>query len=193
MGRSRHRLGRRRELRAGSPGWSMPLKFRCAATTTRSSHPHCSADTAAAPGRWWRHSRRIDCRSAAGCHRARWRCRGQELSASSDPPAIIRPATRTLLTEPYNSLPKSGNPILIVGACGRCIRLATMAVTVLLELKFKPDAVPAARDLMRRTLETTRGFDGNLRTDMLVDEDDEAHWIIYELWDTVEHDEAYRA
>jgi quinol monooxygenase YgiN len=68
-----------------------------------------------------------------------------------------------------------------------------MAVTVLLELKFKPDAAPAARDLMSRTLETTRGFAGNLRTDVLVDEDDEAHWIIYELWDTVEHDEAYRA
>ncbi|EUA89223.1 hypothetical protein I551_4308 [Mycobacterium ulcerans str. Harvey] len=25
---------------------------------------------------------------------------------------------------------------------------------------------------------------------VLVDEDDEAHWLIYELWDTVEHDEA---
>jgi quinol monooxygenase YgiN len=71
--------------------------------------------------------------------------------------------------------------------------VATMAVTVLLELKFKPEAVPAARDLMNRTLETTRAFDGNLRTDVLIDEDDEAHWIIYELWDTVEHDEAYRA
>jgi quinol monooxygenase YgiN len=68
-----------------------------------------------------------------------------------------------------------------------------MPATVLLELKFKPEAVSAARDLMRRTLQTTRGFDGNLRTDVLVDEDDEAHWIIYELWDTVEHDEAYRA
>jgi quinol monooxygenase YgiN len=68
-----------------------------------------------------------------------------------------------------------------------------MAVTVLLELKFKPDAVPAARALMSRTLETTRAFDGNLRTDVLIDQDDEAHWIIYELWDSVEHDEAYRA
>ena len=68
-----------------------------------------------------------------------------------------------------------------------------MAVTVLLELKFKPDAVPAARDLMSRTLETTRAFDGNFRTDVLVDDDDEAHWIIYELWDSVEHDQAYRA
>ena len=68
-----------------------------------------------------------------------------------------------------------------------------MAVTVLLELRLKPDAVAAARELMSRTLQDTRAFEGNLRTDVLVDEDDEAHWIIYELWDTVEHDEAYRA
>ena len=71
--------------------------------------------------------------------------------------------------------------------------LAAMAITVLLELKFKPDAVPAARELMSRTLQVTRGFDGNLRTDVLVDQDDEAHWIVYELWESVEHDEAYRA
>ena len=68
-----------------------------------------------------------------------------------------------------------------------------MAVTVLLELKFKPEAVSAAQDLMRRTLATTRGFEGNLQTDVLVDTDNEAHWIIYEVWDSVEHDEAYRA
>jgi len=67
-----------------------------------------------------------------------------------------------------------------------------MPVTVILELKLKPDAVPAARDLMRRTLQDTRAFDGNVRTDVLVDEDDDSHWIIYELWESVEHDEAYR-
>ena len=67
-----------------------------------------------------------------------------------------------------------------------------MPVTVLLELKLKPDAVPAARDLMHRTLQDTRAFDGNVRTDVLVDEDDDSHWIIYELWESVEHDEAYR-
>ncbi len=32
-----------------------------------------------------------------------------------------------------------------------------------------------------------------MRTDVLFDEDDEAHWLIYELWETVEADEAYRA
>ena len=67
-----------------------------------------------------------------------------------------------------------------------------MAVTVTLELRFKPDDVAAGRELMGRALQDTRAFDGNLQTDVLVDEDDEAHWIIYELWDTVEHDEAYR-
>jgi quinol monooxygenase YgiN len=67
-----------------------------------------------------------------------------------------------------------------------------MPITVILELRLKPDAVPAARELMRRTLQVTRAFEGNLGTDVLVDQDDEAHWIINELWETVEHDEAYR-
>jgi quinol monooxygenase YgiN len=67
-----------------------------------------------------------------------------------------------------------------------------MPITVILELKFKPDAVAAARDLMGRTLQVTRAFDGALQVDVLVDADDEAHWLVYELWDTVEHDEAYR-
>jgi quinol monooxygenase YgiN len=68
----------------------------------------------------------------------------------------------------------------------------TMPVTVTLELRFKPDAVAAGRELMGRALQDTRAFEGNLGTDVLIDEDDEAHWLIYELWDSVEHDEAYR-
>ncbi len=67
-----------------------------------------------------------------------------------------------------------------------------MPVTVILELKLKPDAVPAARDVMGRALKVTRAFEGNLGTDVLVDQDDEAHWLIYEVWENVEHDEAYR-
>jgi quinol monooxygenase YgiN len=68
----------------------------------------------------------------------------------------------------------------------------TMSVTVILELRFKPESVADGREVMSRALQDTRAFDGNLRTDVLVDEDDEAHWLIYELWDTVDHDEAYR-
>jgi quinol monooxygenase YgiN len=70
--------------------------------------------------------------------------------------------------------------------------LATMPITVILELRLKPDAVAKARDVMGRALQVTRAFDGNLGTEVLVDQDDEAHWIINELWETVEHDEAYR-
>ena len=68
-----------------------------------------------------------------------------------------------------------------------------MPITVILELRLKPESVRAARDVMRRALQDTRAFDGNLGTDVLVDQDDEAHWLIYERWDTVEHDEAYRS
>jgi len=68
-----------------------------------------------------------------------------------------------------------------------------MAVTVLLELKFKPESVAAAREVMGNALKVTRAFEGSLVTDVIVDEDDEAHWIIYERWESVEHDEAYRS
>jgi len=68
-----------------------------------------------------------------------------------------------------------------------------MPVTVLLELKFKPESVAEAREVFRRELAKTRAFDGNLAIDVLVDEDDESHWVIYESWESVAHDEAYRA
>ncbi|OBJ55520.1 putative quinol monooxygenase [Mycobacterium asiaticum] len=67
-----------------------------------------------------------------------------------------------------------------------------MSVTVILELRFKPEEVAAGRELMGRALQDTRAFDGNLRTDVLIDEDDDAHWLIYELWESVDADEAYR-
>lgn len=67
-----------------------------------------------------------------------------------------------------------------------------MAVIVILELQFKPESAAAGRELMSRTLEVTRAFDGNLQTDVWVDEDDEAHWLIYEVWESIEADEAYR-
>ena len=68
-----------------------------------------------------------------------------------------------------------------------------MSVTVLLELRFKPESVAEARELFARELQKTRAFRGSLVTDVLVDEDDEAHWIIYEVWETIADDEAYRA
>ena len=71
--------------------------------------------------------------------------------------------------------------------------MSSMSVTVILELKFKPESVATAREVFSRALKDTRAFPGNLRTDVLVDENDEGHWVIYELWESVEADEAYRA
>jgi quinol monooxygenase YgiN len=68
-----------------------------------------------------------------------------------------------------------------------------MSVTVLLELRFKPESVEEARAVFTRELVKTRAFEGALTVDTLIDEDDEAHWIIYEVWESVEADEAYRA
>jgi quinol monooxygenase YgiN len=68
-----------------------------------------------------------------------------------------------------------------------------MAVTVILELQFKPESVATAREVFGRARKDTRAFPGNIRTDVLIDEADEAHWVIYELWESVEADEAYRA
>jgi quinol monooxygenase YgiN len=68
-----------------------------------------------------------------------------------------------------------------------------MPVTVLLELKFKAESLAEATDVFRRELVKTRAFDGNLVTDVLVDEDDENHWVIYEVWASVADDEAYRS
>ena len=68
-----------------------------------------------------------------------------------------------------------------------------MSVTVLLELRFKPESLADARDVFVRELQKTRSFQGALTVEVLVDEDDETHWVIYEGWETVADDEAYRA
>lgn len=87
-------------------------------------------------------------------------------------------------------------PVLVVwGSFVRSLGLileSCMPITVLLELKFKTESLAEAREVFRRELVKTRAFDGNLVTDVLVDEDDESHWVIYESWESVEHDEAYR-
>lgn len=67
-----------------------------------------------------------------------------------------------------------------------------MAITATLELRFKPELLDEARTIIRRVLGETRAFDGNLGVEVLVDENDPAHWIAYETWESPEHDAAYR-
>ena len=67
-----------------------------------------------------------------------------------------------------------------------------MTVAAVLELRLNPDSLDRARVVLHRALEETRAFDGNLGVDVLVDQDDPAHWLILESWQSDEHDTAYR-
>lgn len=68
-----------------------------------------------------------------------------------------------------------------------------MPVYAILDLQLKPDALDTAMDVLRQTLTATRGFDGCTGLDVLVDSKDPAHVVVYETWESAEHDRAYRA
>ncbi len=67
-----------------------------------------------------------------------------------------------------------------------------MAVTSIVALRFKPESVAQAEELVRRSLELARGFAGNLGVDVLVDQADETRWLLVERWESDEADSAYR-
>ena len=67
-----------------------------------------------------------------------------------------------------------------------------MAITSILDLQFKPDAVDAARALLDTVLKDTLAFDGCLGVDVVQDVNDPAHLIAIERWESVEKDAAYR-
>ena len=67
-----------------------------------------------------------------------------------------------------------------------------MALTALLELEFKDDALDDAKTIMDRVLGETRAFDGCEGIEILVDQANEAHWVVVEKWRSAEHDAAYR-
>ena len=67
-----------------------------------------------------------------------------------------------------------------------------MALTVLLDLRLKPDAVLGAPAMLRDILAGTRAFDGCLSVDVLLDCEDPAHMILLERWASAEADAAYR-
>ena len=68
-----------------------------------------------------------------------------------------------------------------------------MATIAILELQLKPDALDSAHKVISETLAATRAFPGCLGVTVLVDSDDPAHVAIYETWESIERDRAYRA
>jgi quinol monooxygenase YgiN len=68
-----------------------------------------------------------------------------------------------------------------------------MAITAILDLRLKPEALETASKVIHETLTATRAFPGCSHVAVLVDSDDPAHVVLYEIWESVEHDRAYRA
>ena len=68
-----------------------------------------------------------------------------------------------------------------------------MAITAILDLQLKAEALETASEIIHETLTATRAFPGCDHVAVLVDSDDPAHVILYETWESIEHDRAYRA
>ena len=68
-----------------------------------------------------------------------------------------------------------------------------MSVTSLLDLHVAADSLAGAPALIDGVLEATRAFDGCLGADVLVDTADPAHFVVVERWESITHDDAYRA
>lgn len=67
-----------------------------------------------------------------------------------------------------------------------------MPVIALLDLQLKADSLAAGIAVIHETLTGTRAFAGCLGVDVLADSQDPAHVVLYETWESAEHDRAYR-
>ena len=68
-----------------------------------------------------------------------------------------------------------------------------MAITSILDVQLKADSLENAHAILHATLTDTRAFPGCLSVTVLIDSDDPAHVVLYESWESIEHDRAYRA
>lgn len=66
-------------------------------------------------------------------------------------------------------------------------------ITSILDVRIAPEHADEALAAIEETLVATRAFDGCLGVDILVDTTDAAHFVLLERWESLEHDDAYRA
>jgi quinol monooxygenase YgiN len=67
-----------------------------------------------------------------------------------------------------------------------------VAVIALLDLQLKADSLATGMEVIHETLTGTRAFAGCLGVAVLADSKDPAHVVLYETWESAEHDRAYR-
>jgi quinol monooxygenase YgiN len=68
-----------------------------------------------------------------------------------------------------------------------------MAVTAFLDLHLRAESLAEAPAVIAAVLADTRAFDGSLGIEVLQDVADPAHVTIVERWESLQHDDAYRA
>lgn len=68
-----------------------------------------------------------------------------------------------------------------------------MAITSLLDINIAPASLADAPAIIEQVLTATRAFAGNLGVEVLVDTADPAHFVAVETWESLAHDDAYRA
>jgi heme oxygenase (mycobilin-producing) len=68
-----------------------------------------------------------------------------------------------------------------------------MTVTSLLDMRFAADHLEDGPRALLDILADTRAFDGCLGVHVITDVADPAHMVAVEHWESLEHDEAYRA
>ena len=67
-----------------------------------------------------------------------------------------------------------------------------MATNAILDLQLKAESLETAHAVIHAILAGTRAFPGCLDIAVLVDAADPAHVVIYETWESIERDQAYR-
>lgn len=70
---------------------------------------------------------------------------------------------------------------------------AERPVTSLLALRLRADALDEATEVLEATLRDTRSRPGCLGLDVMVDVADPEHVVVVERWESLGHDDAYRA
>jgi len=68
-----------------------------------------------------------------------------------------------------------------------------VAIISILDIQLKPDSLESAPGVLHATLTDTRAFPGCLGVTVLNDITDPAHFVLYESWESVDADRAYRA
>jgi quinol monooxygenase YgiN len=67
-----------------------------------------------------------------------------------------------------------------------------VAIVAILDLQLKAESLDAAPGIIHKTLTDTRAFPGCVDVTVLNDSDDPTHVVVYETWESMERDQAYR-